>query len=94
MRIRYIGLDNRSRIAEVSRIKFLSDGFKDTDKKGEWDESLTGPVIVMHIVRHKGGKRLTLSVPTDFDMEAAKGHLLEKGWLDLSLCPLKMENLY
>ncbi len=94
MRIRYVGLDNRTRIAEVSRIKFLSDGFQETDKKVEVVEGLHGPVIVAHMLRTKGGKRLVMAVPEDFDMEAAKVHLLDTGWLDLSTCPLKMENLY
>ncbi len=94
MRVRYIGLDNRTRIAEMSRIKFLSDGFQDTDTKAEVVEGLEGPLIVLHLVRTKGGKRLILAMPGDFNIEAAKAHLLETGWLDLSYCPLKMENLY
>lgn len=94
MRIRYIGMDNRTRIAEVSRVKFFSDGFKSTDKRDEVADELHGPVIVTHLVRHKGGKRLTMQIPADFDIEAAKLQLLENGWLDLSSCPVKMENLY
>lgn len=94
MRISYKGLDKRDRVAEVSRIKFLFDGFKGTDKKGEWDESLSGPIIVMHTLRHKGGKRLTFSVSESFNMQDAKNFLLKNGWLDLEACTLKMENLY
>lgn len=94
MRIRYIGLDDRTRIAEINRIKFVSDGFKSTDKRGEWDESFSGPAIIVHTIRAKGGKRLTFSVPDDFAVEETKDHLMEKGWADLSLCKLKMENLY
>ncbi len=94
MRIRYIGRDNRTRVVVASSVKFLSDGFKATDKKDEMDDSLHGPMLVIHISRNKGGKRLTLQVPDDFNMEDAKGHLLEKGWIDFSACTLKMENLY
>ncbi|MGD9559605.1 MAG: hypothetical protein AB7V55_03245 [Oscillospiraceae bacterium] len=94
MRIRYIGQDDRLRVAEANRVKFLVDGFKAGDKQAEWDDRLTGPVIVVHVYRSKGGKRLTLQVPDDYDMEAAQMQLLEKGWLDLTCCPVKMENLY
>lgn len=94
MRVLYIGLDKRTRVAETNRVKFLSDGFKSTDKRDEMMEELRGPVIVIHTYRSKGGKRLTLQIPEGFDMEGAKRHLLETGWLDLSSCTVKMENLY
>lgn len=94
MRIRYVGQDGRTRLAEINRIKFVSDGFKPTDKRGEWDETFSGPAIIVHTIRAKGGKRLTFSIPDDFPIEGAKAHMLEEGWLDLSPCPLKMENLY
>lgn len=94
MRIRYIGLDTRTRIAEASRVKFLSDGFRPTDNRDERVDDLAGPLIVVHVTRSKGGKRLTLQIPEGFDIEAAKQQVLEKGWLDLSACTVKMENLY
>lgn len=94
MRIRYIGMDNRIRVAKANRVKFLAEGFQASDKQGEWDDTLKGPVIIAHTYRSKGGKRLTLAVPQDFDMEAAQLHLLQNGWLDLSCCPVKMENFY
>jgi hypothetical protein len=40
------------------------------------------------------GKRLIMLASEAFDMDAAKTHLLEKGWLDLSSCPVKVESLY
>ncbi len=95
MRIRYVGQDRRTRITEIHRIKFFSDGFRQTDTRDEMMDDLHGPVIVLHTVRAKGGaKRLTLQVPDGFDMEAAKHQLLEHGWLDLSACAVKRENLY
>ena len=94
MRIRYIGLDNRTRIAEANRVKFLHDGFQSTDKKDEMDDSLNGPIVVAHVYRSKGGKRLTVTVPPGYDMVAARRHLLEKGWLDISDCTVRFENLY
>ena len=94
MRIRYIGMDKRTRVSKCISVKFLSDGFKSTDKKAEVDDTIIGPVLVVHLLRSKGGKRLILSVPASFDMESAKLQLLEKGWLDLSDCPIQIENLY
>lgn len=94
MRIRYIGLDGRTRLAEINRIKFVSDGFKPTDKRDEYDDTFHGPAIIVHTIRAKGGKRLTFSVPDTFATEDAKNHMMEQGWLDLSPCTLKMENLY
>ena len=94
MRIRYIGMDQRPRVAEANRVKFLEDGFKATDKQAEWDENLHGPVVIAHVYRSKGGKRLIMQVPESFDMEAAQLQLLQDGWLDLSCCPVKLENLY
>ncbi len=94
MRIKYVGLDNRTRIAEANRIKFMSDGFKPTDRHIEQDDSITGPAIVIHVYRNGGGKRLTLQVPPGYDMEAAKAQALERGWIDLSNCLVKLENLY
>ncbi len=94
MRIRYVGLDNRTRIAVASRVKFMSGGYRSTDKASEVDESFVGPLVVAHIYYAKGGKRITMEVPDSFDMEAAKQQLLEKGWLDLSACKVRLENLY
>ncbi len=95
MRVKYVGMDNRVRIAEASRVKFLEGGLQTTDKQAEWDSDvLHGPVVVVHIPYSKGGKRLMLEVAEDFDMEAAQQQLLEKGWCDLSCCPAKTENLY
>jgi hypothetical protein len=94
MRIRYIGQDGRTRIAEATRVKFMSDGWKQRDKRYEIDEDITGPVIVAHVVRSGGGKSLVMPVTSGFDMEVAKQQLLEKGWIDLSACPVKVENLY
>lgn len=94
MRIRYIGLDNRTRITEALRVKFFSDGFQPTDKRDEVEDNVFGPVIVVHLTRNRGGKRLTMQVPDDFDIETAKQNLLEKGWADLSNCTLKTEHLY
>lgn len=94
MRIRYVGMDGRTRVAQANRVKFLEDGFKATDTHAERDESLHGPLIVAHIYRSNGGKRLIMEVGEDFDMKAAEQQLLEKGWLDLACCPVKTENLY
>lgn len=94
MRIRYIGLDQRIRVANANRVKFLENGFQVTDKHAEQDESLTGPVIIAHVYRSKGGKRLIMQVPPTFDMAAAQQHLLEKGWYDFSACTVRTENLY
>lgn len=94
LRIMYTGMDNRVRVTEANRLKFLEDGFQRTDKPDERDDGASGPVIIAHVSRYKGGKRLTLQVPASFNMEAAKTQLLEKGWLDLSMCTVKAENLY
>ena len=94
MMIRYIGPDKRTRIAEANRVKFMSDGYRATTRGNEYDESFKGALLVAHIYYAKGGKRLTMQVPDNFDMEAAKAQLLEKGWLDLSTCTVRLENLY
>ncbi|MDL2252445.1 hypothetical protein LJC49_00025 [Ruminococcaceae bacterium OttesenSCG-928-I18] len=94
MRLMYMGVDNRVRVAEANRVKFLEDGFQRTDKMDERSDDITGPVIVAHVYRSKGGKRLTLSPPAGYDMSAARQQLLEKGWLDITDCTVKMENLY
>ena len=95
MRIKYVGADGRTRITKVIRVKFMHDGCTMRDKRREADEDITGPVIVVHqISSSKSGKRLSMSVPDGFDMDAAKSHLLEKGWLDLSGCPMKFESFY
>ena len=92
MRIRYVGSDGRTRVAEVLRVKFMHDGWTARDKRHEVDEDIKGPVLVVHQINAKGGKRLVLSVSDGFDMDAAKIHLLEKGWLDLSDCLVKFES--
>ena len=94
MRLMYTGLDNRTRVAEANRIKFLEDGFQRTDKMDERSDDIKGPVIVAHVYRSKGGKRLTMNVPEGYDMEVARLQLLEKGFLDVTDCTVKMENLY
>ncbi len=94
MRIRYIGMDNRPRVVNANRIKFVTDGFKPTDNHDEWDESLSGPAIIAHLFRTKGGKRLIMQAPEGFDLEDAQQHMLREGWLDLTCCTLKWENLY
>lgn len=95
MRVCYVGQDGRKRITEIHRIKFLDDGFKRTDQRDEQVDELQGPVIIMHTVRAKGAaKRITLEVPPDFDIAANEQHILANGWLDLSGCTVKRENLY
>ncbi len=94
IRIRYIGIDSRPRISIASRVKFLEDGFRPTDNHDEWDDSVRGPVIICHLLRTKGGKRLIMQAPDDFDLEAAQNQVLREGWLDLACCTLKLENLY
>lgn len=94
LRIMYAGMDNRVRVASATRVKFMEDGFQRTDKPDERGDGVSGPVIVAHVDRAKGGKRLTMHAPDKFDMEAAKAQLLEKGWLDLSACTVVAENLY
>jgi len=92
MRIRYVGTDGRTRVAEVLRVKFMHDGWTARDKRHEVDDDIKGPVLVVHQINAKGGKRLILSAGYGFDMNAAKIHLLEKGWLDLSTCTVKFES--
>lgn len=94
MRIKYIGLDNQARIAETNRLKFLPDGFDSNNKRSEGDESIQGPIIVAHVYRTKGGRRLIMQVPPGFSMAGAQRALLENNWLDLSECTMKAENLY
>lgn len=94
MRIMYTGMDNRVRVSEANRLKFMEDGFQRTDKADERADGVSGPIIVAHVYRSKGGKRLTLQVPDKFDMEAAKMQFLQQGWLDLTMCTVTAENLY
>ena len=94
MRLMYIGMDGRVRVAEANRVKFLEDGFQRTDKYDERSDDIAGPVLVAHVYRSKGGKRLTASVPVGFDMLTARRQLLEQGWLDITACTVKIENLY
>ena len=94
MRVRYVGADGRTRITKVLRVKFMHDGWTVRDKRHEVDEGITGPVIVVHQIGAKGGKRLIMSAPDGFDMNAAKIQILENGWLDLSCCPVKFESFY
>jgi hypothetical protein len=94
MRIRYVGIDDRTRIAEAVRVKFIHDGWNERDKRNELIDDIHGPVIVAHTDHIKNGKRLIMSVPDGFDMEAAKINMLEKGWLDLSSCQVKTETNY
>ncbi len=94
MRLMYRGMDGRIRVAEANRVKFLEDGFKRTDKIDERSDEITGPVIVAHVYRSKGGKRITVTVPDNYDMATARTQLLEKGYLDISEYTVRMENLY
>lgn len=94
MRVMYTGMDERTRVAEANRVKFMEDGFRRTDKHDERDENLTGPVIVAHVYRSRGGKRLMLQPPTGFDMKAAQQDLLRYGFIDLTNCVVRGENLY
>ncbi|MDR0311148.1 MAG: hypothetical protein LBJ21_06145 [Acidobacteriota bacterium] len=94
MRIRYVGSDGRTRIAEITRVKFMHDGWTTRDKRNEVDEDIKGPLVVVYQPSGKGGKRLIMLAPDEFDMNAAKIHLLEKGWLDLSSCQMKVESFY
>lgn len=94
MRVRYVGLDKRTRVAEANRIKFISDSYKDTDNMNEQFGNVNGPAIVVHVNRLKGGKRVLMEIPEGFDIEGAKQHALEKGWIDLSACTTKAEYAY
>lgn len=94
MRVMYIGMDKRTRISEANRVKFMEDGFQRTDKNDERDDSINGPVIIAHVYRSRGGKRLILSVPEGYNMAEAEQNLLRHGFLDLSPCTVRSENLY
>lgn len=94
MRIMYIGQDERIRVAKASGVKFLSGGFRNTDKRNEAEDGIDGAAIVAHVSRSKGGKRLVISVPDGFDMDEARIQLLEKGFLDLTSCKTINETLY
>lgn len=94
MRLAFIGLDNRPRVAEIHRIKFLDDGFLDTDNRNEYMDTFHGPAVVVHIYLHKGGRRLIFKAPERMNMEAARMKILQDGWLDLSDCELVIENRY
>lgn len=93
MRIQYTGLDGRTRVAECNRLKFIPDGMKPTDNQQEY-AGTSGPIIVAHVYRYKGGKRVIMQVPDGFDIDAARLHFLEKGWVDLAACPVKTETPY
>lgn len=94
MRIMYTGMDGRTRVAEANRVKFLEDGFKRTDRHDEREDSVHGPVMVIHVYRSKGGKRLIVSPPDGYDMESARKNLLRYGFLDVTDSVVKNENLY
>jgi len=94
MRIKYMGMDGRVRVAKANRVKFLEDGFRKTDSPAEQDDLLKGPLLIAHVYRSKGGKRVTMHVPEGFDAVAAQTQLLEQGWADLTACIVKNENLY
>lgn len=94
LRIMYTARDGRLRVNDTNRVKFMEDGFQETDKPDEHLEDIKGPIIVAHVYRARGGKRLTFEVPEGFDMELAKRNLLEHGWLDLSACILREEVQY
>ncbi len=100
MRISYVGMDGRLRVAEASRIKYLPDGFQKTDTRNEYTEEYSGPLLVVHIARNKGGKRLVLSVPEGADfgttpgVGAAIAQALKEGWADFSQYETKSEVAY
>ena len=94
MRVMYIGLDKRVRVAQAVRVRFLEDGFQPTDRGDGIVEGVDGPMIVVHLLRAKGGKRLTMSVPLEFNMLGQELHLLQEGWVNLSECTVIAENLY
>jgi len=94
MRVKYVGQDQRRRVAQIHRAKFICGGFRAGDKKTEWDDDTGSSLIVCHLTRQSGGKLITLKPPEGFDMEAAENHLLENGWLDLSNCTPGIESLY
>lgn len=94
MRIMYVGLDKRTRVADALRVRFLQDGFQPSDRAGETIDGTHGPVIVVHLLRVKGGKRLIMSVPERFDMLEQELHLLREGWINLAECTVVAENLY
>lgn len=94
MRIKYVGLDGCTRVAQANRVKFLAEGFKLAERQMEWDNNLEGPLLVVHVYRSKGGKRLVMKLPERYNIDAAQTQMLEMGWLDLSEIPVQMENLY
>lgn len=95
MRIMYYGMDERLRISKATGVKFIEDGFRETDKNIERDASINGPVVVIHTKRSKGGKRIVMEVDPRFDMKRAEKQLLEQGWLDLSNdAKVRLENLF
>lgn len=94
MRIMYKGMDGRSRVCMCNRVKFLEGGFQHTDQLNEQVGDIKGSVLIVHTFRNKGGKRLTMQVPEDFDMVKAQRQLLAQGWLDLSACTIRAENQY
>ena len=94
MRIKYTGQDQRPRVAQIRRAKFISGGFRAGDKRAEWDDDTGNSLIVCHLDRPNGGKLITLKPPDGFDMTAAENHLLESGWLDLSGCTPGIEKVY
>ncbi len=94
MRIMYVGMDNCTRVAQTNRVKFLENGFPTSYRHSDFNDGISGPVIIAHVYRSKGGKRLTLAVPDSFDMARAQQELLKDGWLDLTECVTKGETLY
>lgn len=94
MRIMYTGMDNRTRVATANRVKYLPDGFQDTDQRNEREEGVRGPILIIHTHRSKGGRRLIIKVPAEYNMEAAMRELLEKGWYDFTDLKVITENLY
>lgn len=93
MRILYVGSDERSRVIKAREVKFLVDGFRDTDKRSERVEDLNGPVIVVYYQAGNMNRRVFFSTPNSFIMKEAKYHLLKEGWLDISECKLHTETL-
>lgn len=94
MRIMYRGLDKRTRVVQAVRVRFLEDGIQPTDRRDGIVEGATGPIIVAHLLRAKGGKRLIMSVPEGFNLLGQELHLLQEGWVNLSECTVIAENLY
>ncbi len=94
MRIMYKGMDGRNRVAKAIRVKFLEDGFQNTDPHAERNELVQGPCMIVHIFRNKGGKRLLVEVPFRYDMDRAQTSLLKDGYLDITDCSVKQEFIY